>query len=69
MLCEKYERLLPIERVVLIGKLLHAMQSDSEFFDKSVRIIRAAKKRGLFDNIKILPNLEQSENQKDGLHT
>lgn len=59
MLCEKYERLLPIERVMLIGKLLHAMQSDNEFFDKSVRIVRTAKKKGLFDNIKILPNLEE----------
>ena len=58
MLCEKYNRLLPIERVLLIGELLHAMQSDNEFFDKSVRIIRTAKRKGLFDNVKILPDLK-----------
>ena len=58
MLCEKYNRLLPIERVLLIGELLHAMQSDNDFFDKSVRIIRTAKRKGLFDNVKILPDLK-----------
>lgn len=63
MLCEKYSRLTPVERVMLIGKLLHAMQSDNDFFDSSVRIIRAAKKKGLFDNVKILPQLEGDNQQ------
>lgn len=60
MLCEKYVRLLPVERVLLIGKLVHAMQSDNEFFDLSVRIVRAAKKKGLFEKVKILPSMEES---------
>lgn len=61
MLCEKYDRLTPVERVMLIGELLHAMQSDNEFFDKSVKIVRTAKRKGLFDNVKILPNLNEDK--------
>ena len=59
MLCEKYNRLLPIERVMLIGELVHAMQSDNQFFEMSLKIIKTAKRKGLFDNVKILPGLDE----------
>jgi len=56
MICEKYDKLTVVERVILIGQLCHSMQSDNEFFDAAKTIISNAKIKGLFDNVIILPN-------------
>ena len=56
MICEKYEALTIIEKVQMVGKLLHAMQSDNELFDKAEWIIVAAELQGIFNKVTILPN-------------
>lgn len=40
----------------MVGKLLHAMQSDNELFDKAKWIIEVAELQGVFDKVTILPN-------------
>lgn len=59
MLCENYSRLNPVERIQLIGKLVHAVQNDNFFFDEAVNIIDSAEKSGLFENVKINPSNEE----------
>lgn len=56
MICSKYEDLTILEKVQMIGKVHHAMQSDNELFDLASRIIDTAEMKGLFENVTILPN-------------
>lgn len=56
MICKKYENLTIIEKVQMVGKLLHAMQSSNELFDKAKWIIEVAELQGMFDKVTILPN-------------
>lgn len=56
MNCEKYQELTIVERRELIGKIVHLMQCDSQFFDSITSIIRAAEQVGKLDNVKFLNN-------------
>ena len=56
MICEKYDRLTPIERVSYVGELIHAVMSDNELFDAGNSLINLAILKGLFEGVKILPN-------------
>lgn len=55
MLCDKYQRLVPKEKSNFIGELLHAVQSDDDFFDLAEEIIQLAYRRGLFNGVIINP--------------
>lgn len=55
MICEKFNKLTPNERVMYIGKLVHAVENDSVLFDAGNEIIELAISRGIFDGVKILP--------------
>jgi hypothetical protein len=55
MICDKYEALSPKGKVILIGELLHAVQSDSHLFDIANEIIKQGKLRGVFEGVTILP--------------
>ena len=57
MLCKNYEQLGHFEKVVYIGELLHACQSDDDFFNKGKSIIESAKKNGVFEGVTILPDI------------
>lgn len=58
MTCEKYQELSATEKTVMVGRIVHAMQSDNELFDYAVDLIKIAEMRGLFDNVKILPETD-----------
>lgn len=58
MLCNEYMRLTPKEKRDYIGELIHAVQSDVEYFEKGLEIILLAYNKGLFDGVTINPILE-----------
>lgn len=63
MLCENFENLSHYEKITYIGELLHACQSDNYFFKLGEDIIKSAKDVGLFDGVKILPQVTDEGNE------
>lgn len=55
MNCPEYQILTPKEKTEMIGKLLHAIQSDSTLFLEGSKLIKKAEKKGIFDGIIINP--------------
>ena len=62
-LCDKYDNLSPVERLTLVGEVVHALQSDDEIFDDVQKIIRKAIIKGLFVGTVILPT--DAEDKQD----
>lgn len=60
MICEKYEELHPLERAKIIWEVVHCLQNDNALFDMCVELVRLGQVKGLFDNVKILPNHEST---------
>lgn len=65
MLCKNYEQLGHFEKIVYIGELLHACQSDNDFFNMGKTIIESAKKCGIFEGVVILPDVEKLKEEQD----
>jgi hypothetical protein len=61
MLSENYSNLTPLERVMYIGELTHACMCDDNLFNLGKEIIRLGINKGIFDNVKIMPNIEETE--------
>jgi uncharacterized protein YdeI (BOF family) len=62
-LCDKYFNLTPIERVSLVGELVHAIQSDDSLFDMAQDVIKLGILKGVFLNTSILPD-QQNDNHE-----
>ena len=56
MLCPEYVGLEPIEQSIYIGKIVHAIQNDSEFYNKGLEMIVDATNKGVFDKVKFHPD-------------
>jgi len=56
MLCNKFAELTSREKVIFIGELTHACMNDDFMFDVGKQIINIAENKGLFDNVKIMPD-------------
>lgn len=56
MICTKFEELTHKEKIELIGKVVHSIQSDNQLFIIGQAIIRQAEERGVLDDVIILPN-------------
>jgi len=61
MLSENYSKLTPLERVMYIGELTHACMCDDYLFNLGKEIIKLGINKGIFDNVKIMPNIEETE--------
>jgi hypothetical protein len=61
MLCNKFTELTPKERVIFIGELTHACMNDDFMFDIGKQIINIAENKGLFDNVKIMPENDDTK--------
>lgn len=59
MICKLFEELTPRERVEMIGKIVHAMQTDELCFLEVSQTITHAEAKGVFDKVKILPGNEE----------
>lgn len=62
--CKSYQELSTHEKVEMIGKLVHAIQSDEICFLTARGMINGAKARGVFSGVTILPDVrEEMEHQ------
>ena len=59
-LCNKFEKLNPMEKWILVGELAHAIQSDDEMFEMAQDIITIATLRGLYKGITLMPDREEN---------
>lgn len=55
MNCTNYLDLSPQEKINFIGKMIHAIQSDNEIFNRAEILIKKADKQGIFDGVTINP--------------
>jgi hypothetical protein len=65
MLCKNYDDLSHVEKIIYIGELIHACQSDDHFFNLGELIIGSAKTKGTLDGVVILPEVNYEEGEKD----
>lgn len=63
MLCPEYLNLTIIEQRMLIGSILHLMQSHSPTFTAISSMVRTAENEGLFEGVKILPPNQENNNE------
>lgn len=56
-LCDKYDNLNPIERLTLVGEIVHSLQVD----DEVQKLIRKAVIKGLFVGVAINPELPKND--------
>jgi hypothetical protein len=61
MLCSKFTELTPKERVVFIGELTHACMNDDFMYQMEKKLIKMADNMGLFDNVKIMPENDDTK--------
>ena len=62
MLCNKFSELTPREKILFIGELTHACMNDDFMFEVGKEIINTATTKGLFENVKIMPENNDTEN-------
>lgn len=69
MVCPEFDLLTDIEKRIYAGKLLHAVQNDSNHFEIGRLIIELATKDGLFTNVVFHPSEENNidNNKNDSL--
>ena len=65
MLCQKFADLNSLEKVMFIGELTHACMNDDHFKEMGDLIINYAKKKGIFENVTILPENKNIKNEFD----
>ena len=63
MICNRFSELTPKEKVLFIGELTHACMNDDHLYELGLTIINEAIAKGIFDNVKIMPdNNDDSKN-------
>lgn len=55
MICKLFDELSHPEKINLIGKVVHALQSDDLCFLEACQIVTHAQQKGLFNGVEILP--------------
>ena len=64
MLCKKYDSLTHLQKITMIGELVHSIQSDDAIFELGNEMIKLAFAKGIFDKVKIMPNaIEQNSEE------
>lgn len=67
MICKEFLELEPIEQSTYLGKLIHAVQNDSEFFKLGKQLIELAEIKGLFDKVKFHHDINHQETTNNKL--
>ena len=65
MICENYSELSPLERVMFIGELTHACMADDDIFNMGKELIRLGIEKGIFENVKIMPEALDEINENE----
>lgn len=55
MICEKYEKMSIVDKILFTGELLHACMNDDKLFELGKQIIELGMVKGTFDGVQILP--------------
>jgi len=58
MICEKFDQLTPYEKIIYIGKLVHAVENNGYIFDAGTELINMAEQMGLFKNVQFFPEIK-----------
>lgn len=58
MMCEKYEELTVVEKIRLIGAVVHCLQSDNALFIKALKLIDEGNKKGILDGVTFIPEYD-----------
>jgi hypothetical protein len=58
--CENYMNLSHIERIRFMVELIHVCQSDDDLFYDAAVLIDAGRAKGLFEGVKVLPELTEN---------
>ena len=62
MICKSFKALTPLEKSIMIGKIVHAVQSSEHCFNLSKEIIESAERRGYFKGVTIMPESQNLDN-------
>lgn len=62
MICEKYDKLSIVDKILFTGELLHACMNDDRLFELGKQVIELGYVRGVFNGVQILPQ-RTDENQ------
>ena len=65
-LCEKYDSLTPVQRITMVGEVVHAIQTSDKIFEMAEDLIKLAMLQGAFDGVTFLPTEKETntDNQK-----
>jgi hypothetical protein len=61
MICDKFLELPPREKILFIGELTHACMNNDEMYEAGKEIIKAAMEKGVFENVKIMPDRNDTQ--------
>lgn len=61
MLCDSFTKLSALQRVQMVGEIVHAFQSDNATFKNVQDLIQLAKLKGIFDSVTINPYVKESQ--------
>jgi hypothetical protein len=62
MICQEYEDLSHVDKITLIGKAVHALQSDSKCFEMIKEVVEIATLKGLFNCVTFMPESIKDQN-------
>lgn len=65
MVCPEYDLLSEIEKRIYTGKLLHAVQNNSRFFQMGQELIKMATAKGVFEKVIFHPSEENNLNNEN----
>lgn len=64
-LCKKYDELSHADKVIFLGQICHAAQSNDEIFSFAQTLILLATIKGIFDGVTINPCFAREEDGAD----
>jgi len=62
MICENYEKMSIVDKILFTGELLHACMNDDRLFELGKEIIGLGYIKGVFNGVQILPQRTEELN-------
>jgi hypothetical protein len=60
MNCQSFQQLSVKEKIEFIGSINHALMNDEELFTDGCQLLNKAQKKGVLNNVTILPEREET---------
>lgn len=55
MLCESFLNLNPLEQSTYIGKIVHLVSHDEQFYNEGLKLLKRGERKGIFNGVIINP--------------